>query len=235
MTLASSASALKVPIAAAPVTWNNNDLENWRPRIPFPDILDRIAGAGYTATEYDGSFGTDSAIVTTEAGKRGLVFCGSYQWFDLQTKGDVIAETLNLVSTLELLQAIHCEHLIVADALRPERVAIAGAVPADGSAALGDDGFARIASNAHRVAAIAAGYGIRSHYHNHVGTYVETPDEVESLVGELDLAQVDLCFDTGHFAFGGGDALRFVEAHLDTIGYVHLKDVNATVLAEAKA
>ncbi|HWV35611.1 MAG TPA: TIM barrel protein, partial [Thermomicrobiales bacterium] len=220
-------------IAAAPVTWNNNDLENWRPRIPFPEILDRIAEAGYRATEYDASFGTDPETVRNAAAERGLQFCGSYQWLDLNTTGDVIAEHPSLEATLALLAAIDCRHLIIADSLRPHRVAIAGAVPRDGSASLDADGFARIAANASRVASVAGRHGIHVHYHNHVGTYVETPEEVESLLASLDTDEVDLCFDTGHFAFGGGDAKAFVERHAGVIGYVHLKDVDAAVMREA--
>lgn len=225
--------ATRPRIAAAPVTWNNNDLENWRPRIPFPEILDRITEAGYRATEYDASFGPDPETVRTEASRRSLEFCGSYQWLDLSTPGDVIAEHPSLEATLALLSDIDCRHLVIADSLRPHRVAIAGAVPRDGSASLDADGFARIASNASRVADLASHYGIRVHYHNHVGTYVETPEEVEGLLASLDTDKVDLCFDTGHFAFGGGDARAFVERHAGVIGYVHLKDVDAAVMKEA--
>ncbi len=227
--------AMPINIAAAPVTWNNNDLENWRPRIPFPEILDRIAEAGYTATEYDGSFGDDPALLLREAAARNLTFCGSYQWIDLKTTGDVLAETPSLPSTLALLAEIDCHNLIVADSLRPHRVAIAGAVPPDGSASLDAGEFRRIAANVQRVAELAHRHDVRVHYHNHVGTYVETPAEVAALLDELDTSAIDLCFDTGHFAFAGGDALAFVTDHLDTIGYVHLKDVDAAVMAQAHA
>ena len=227
--------AMPIRIAAAPVTWNNNDLENWRPRIPFPEILDRIAEAGYTATEYDGSFGDNPDVLLREAAARNLTFCGSYQWIDLNTTGDVLAETPSLQPTLALLAAIDCHNLIIADSLRSYRVAIAGNVPGDGSASLDRSGFKRIAANAARIANMAGRHGIHMHYHNHVGTFVETPSEVESLLAELDTSAVDLCFDTGHFAFAGGDSLAFVADHLDNIGYVHLKDVNAAVMAQAHA
>ncbi|MGI8485468.1 MAG: TIM barrel protein [Thermomicrobiales bacterium] len=225
--------AKPIRIAAAPVTWNNNDLENWRPRIPFPEILDRIAKAGYTATEYDGSFGSDPDTLLREAAARNLLFCGSYQWVDLNTTGDVVAETPSMQPTLALLAAIDCKNLIIADSLRPHRIAIAGNVPGDGSTSLNQSGFKRIAANAARIAEQADRHGIRVHYHNHVGTFVETPDEVARLLAELDLNAVDLCFDTGHYAFAGGDSLAFVAEHRDTIEYVHLKDVNSAVMAQA--
>jgi len=48
-------------------------------------------------------------------------------------------------------------------------------------------------------------------------------------------SRVDLCFDTGHYAFGGGDAHDFIAIHRSSIGYLHLKDVDGDVLAEARA
>ncbi|MGB3330544.1 MAG: sugar phosphate isomerase/epimerase, partial [Thermomicrobiales bacterium] len=124
--------------------------------------------------------------------------------------------------------------LIVADRMRPERIAIAGAVPADGSASLDAAHLDALVANLHALARRAADAGLAVHYHNHVGSYVESPAEVAALAARLDPALVDLCFDTGHYAFGGGDALRFLRDQSDRIGILHLKDVDPAVLAEAR-
>ena len=44
-----------------------------------------------------------------------------------------------------------------------------------------------------------------------------------------------LCFDTGHYRFGGGDPLTGLKRHADRIWHVHFKDHNPTVAAQAKA
>jgi inosose dehydratase len=80
----------------------------------------------------------------------------------------------------------------------------------------------------------AESLGIHVHFHNHVGSHVESPQEVEYLTQNLP-SGVDLCFDTGHFAFGGGDSLKFVEQHAAEIGYLHLKDVDKAILDEARS
>ena len=48
---------------------------------------------------------------------------------------------------------------------------------------------------------------IRDSFHPHVGTYIETPREVAALLEAMDTSLLGLCFDTGHWAFGGGDPL----------------------------
>jgi hypothetical protein len=39
-------------IATAPVNWNNADAPDFREWFPYPEILDLMVAAGYTATEW---------------------------------------------------------------------------------------------------------------------------------------------------------------------------------------
>jgi inosose dehydratase len=222
-------------LATAPVNWNNNDIPAWRPVTPFPDILDRMRDAGYSATEYDDSFGTDVGVLNHEATSRGMTWIGCYQWVDFLDSAAINNSINALTPKLQVLEAIDCRHLIVADSLRPNRVALAGRVPSDGSESLADDDVAAIATGVHRLADTAAGFGMAVHYHNHVGSWIEAPHELETLLRHLDTSRVDLCFDTGHYAYGGGDAASFIREHLGAIGYLHLKDVDTDAVARARA
>lgn len=227
--------AAPLRLATAPVNWNNNDIPGWRPVTPFPAILDRMLEAGYTATEYDDGFGTDEDVLNREATARVITWTGCYQWVDFLASASLDATIAGLQPKLSLLQSIGCGNLIVADSLRPHRVALAGRVSADGSASLSDTDVARLADGVHRLAESAASHGIAVHYHNHVGSWIEAPHEVHALLRHLDTSLVDFCFDTGHYAYGGGDAAAFIRDHRDTIGYLHLKDVDTDALADARA
>ena len=221
-------------IGTAPVNWNNFDLENWRPTVPFPAILDEMKAAGYSATEWDASFGTDPGTLSREIVQRDMSYTGAYRWLDFLHDDAFARDLADLAPFLDVLTGIGANHLIVADRLRPERVACAGAVPADGSRSIDDDGFRNISRNLTILAEHVAPLGIRVHYHNHAGTFVETPSEVRALASQLEGSPVDLCFDTGHYAYGGGDARAFLAEYIDSIGYLHLKDVNGGILAEAR-
>lgn len=222
-------------IASCPVNWNNNDLVGWRPVTPFPVILDRMVEAGYSATEYDGLFGTDVDLVRRELEARDFAITGSYQWLDFLAHGSDASAYGELRPTLQFFADIGCKNLIVSDSLRPHRVALAGRVPADGSASLDEASYARIAEGVHTLAAIASEYGISVRYHNHVGSWIEAPHELDALLRYLDPARATLCFDTGHYAYGGGDSCAFIREHIDHIGYVHLKDVDSAAVADARA
>lgn len=225
----------RLRIGTAPVNWNNNDLAGWRPLVPFPRILDEMRDAGYVATEWDASFGSDVEDLKRECAARSMSFTGAYRWLDFVDDGAFQRDLAAVEPSLATLQAIGAEHLIVADTLRPHRVAMAGSVPEDGSASLTDADYARLGANLARLANVASAFGLNPHYHNHVGSYIETPTELATLLPLLADAGVDLCFDTGHYAFGGGDSLAFLQEHHRSIGYLHLKDVDPVVLAMARS
>ncbi len=222
-------------VGTAPINWNNGDLPDWRTPIPFPAILDEMVAAGYAGTEYGAEFPSDPVALQAALAPRGLRLSGCYQWLHLRDQARLDIERADLDHLLATLAAVGCADLIVADAMTPERIALAGHVPPDGRAGLKDDEWQLLARNAMAVARQAARWGIRAHFHNHVGSFVETPSELDRLLSCLDPATIDLCFDTGHFAYGGGDPTAFVAEHHDRIGYLHLKDVCPTALAAARA
>jgi inosose dehydratase len=63
--------------------------------------------------------------------------------------------------------------------------------------------------------------GYEPTFHHHVGTEIETPDEIERL---LSLTDVGLCLDTGHLAVAGGDPVEGVRSWGPRINHVHMKD-----------
>lgn len=77
--------------------------------------------------------------------------------------------------------------------------------------------------------------GMTVAFHNHVGTYVETPAETARLLDVTDPALVGWCLDIGHLAFGGGNAIDLLPRYAERVQHVHVKDVSAEVLAQAKA
>ena len=221
-------------VGTAPVNWNNSDVPDWRERTPFPQILDEMASAGYAGTEHDRQFPDDPATLRAELDARGLALCASYQWVRLSGESATPEDIVAVDPILDLLVALGSETLVVADAMTPERIALAGRVPADGSGGLDDAGWRRLEENLRRVADRAMGRGIKTCYHNHVGSFVESPEECARLVDLLPMTGASLCFDTGHYAYGGGDPTAFVLEHSGLIGHLHLKDVDPTTLARAK-
>lgn len=101
----------------------------------------------------------------------------------------------------------------------------------DPSHALDAQAFEELTDAVNRLTVLIRQRGLEPAFHPHISTYVESPDEVERLLENTD---VDLAFDTGHIALGGGDILECRLAWRDRINHIHLKDVRRQVMEEAK-
>jgi inosose dehydratase len=78
-------------------------------------------------------------------------------------------------------------------------------------------------------------HGLSAVFHPHADSYVGTQPQVERFLAETDPADVNLCLDTGHIAYYRGDNLELIRRHPDRIGYLHLKQVDPSVLDQVEA
>jgi inosose dehydratase len=76
--------------------------------------------------------------------------------------------------------------------------------------------------------------GLRTAFHHHIGTWVETPEETARLLHMTNPALLGLVFDTGHYRFGGGDPLLGLERHADRIWHVHFKDHDPAIAQRSR-
>lgn len=65
-------------------------------------------------------------------------------------------------------------------------------------------------------------WGLRAALHNHLGSLVESQEEVEEFLARC--PKCGLVFDTAHLAAANGNCLEIVRKHADRIVAVHLKD-----------
>ena len=83
-----------------------------------------------------------------------------------------------------------------------------------------------------RAADRVAKHGLIGTFHPHVDCHVQTEEQIEALLRDTD---VQLCFDTGHHVYGGGEPISFYEKHADRIPYIHIKDCDLAVKAKMDA
>jgi len=102
--------------------------------------------------------------------------------------------------------------------------AVTGAEGYDSRPELDDDGWRVLLGNLDRLAALAAGRGVRAVLHPHVGTMVENGPEVRRV---LEGSSISLCLDTGHLLIGGTDPAELARQAPERVAHVHFKDVDA--------
>ena len=77
--------------------------------------------------------------------------------------------------------------------------------------------------------------GLRTAFHHHCATYVETADEIDTLLAMTSPDLIGLCLDTGHATYGGADPAALIARHRDRLWHVHFKDCSRAVAARARA
>ena len=225
---------MPIRIATAPVSWGVLEVKGWARPAKYGQVLDEMVEAGYAGTEL-GPYGflpTDSQELKRELGKRNLTLLGAFVPLPL---GDPKRHEEGMRSALEtarLLAANGAPYLVLADEMSEGRMAIAGS-------AHSEDGFTEAQWNSaaefvSNIAEAATEIGLRTVFHHHAGTYVETPAEVAQLLQLTDGKLLGICLDTGHYFYGGGDPVAFAREHAQRIWHVHLKDIRANVLEKVR-
>lgn len=75
--------------------------------------------------------------------------------------------------------------------------------------------------------------GIRAGLHNHVGTWIETEDEIEQTLAAI--PDLGASFDVGHLEWAGIDAAAMIARHADRLVDIHVKDLDLTVAEASRA
>lgn len=224
-----------IRVGNAPVSWGVYTPTN--SKIPYAQILDAIADAGYEGTELGpyGYYPKEPAALAAELDKRKLALGSSYvsmKLFDVGARQSCIDEAL---AVGRLLKTRGVGEVICADDGTPERKAMAGRVPKDGSAGLTAEGWKGAIGTLEAVAkALKAELGMSVVVHHHAGTYIETREEIDTLLKGSDPALVGLLLDTGHAVYGGADPLDLVKTWGSRVRYVHYKDVAPAMLKQVR-
>lgn len=222
------------PIGTAPISWGACEIPNWGDQLPYAQVLDEMRACGYEGTELGpwSYLPTDPATLRRELGARGLALAGAFCPVTLHDRDQSAASLRTARATIDLLAAAGAPVLVLADAGDERRAAIAGRVPADGSAGFSHGEWRRFGDGVNTIARYARERGLVTAFHPHVASYVERPEEIARLMRDTDPTLVGLCLDTGHIAYAGGDPVEVARAHARRVRHVHLKDLRREVRAD---
>lgn len=228
-----------IRIANAPCSWGVLEFDLEGKTASYAQVLDEMIETGYAGTELGdwGFMPTDPALLEREIHRRGLTLLGAFVPVALKdpqahAAGEEIAlRTARLLATVEG----NAPFIILADdnGKVPERAQCAGRItPEQG---LSPAEWQVFAEGAERIAsAVKKETGLRTVFHHHCAGYVETPQEIATFLRLTDPNLVGICFDTGHYSFGGGDPLEFLEKNASRVWHVHFKDCHPEVAAQAR-
>lgn len=224
-------------IASAPCSFGVDEVVADDAWMPGPDeMLDWMLGIGYRGTELGApGFMGVGADARARLERRGLSLVGAFLPQHLSRDDQAAADREWLQRQVTLLRAASpagsSPFAVLCEAVdEPDRLRWSGRIAEHPETWLDADRHRTLMDNLHRAGELVASLGLRAVIHPHAGTYLETDDEIERLMGLLDPSLVGLCLDTGHFRYGGADPVARIQDYASAVRHVHIKDCRATVL-----
>ncbi|WP_059042560.1 myo-inosose-2 dehydratase [Paenibacillus rubinfantis] len=221
-------------IGVHPINWVGEDVKEHGDDTTYEQILEDIQALGLRGTEMGRKYPTEIGLLKQALSGRGIQLVS--QWKSVLFSDPAYREQeleayrkharflkdmgAEVISTCEVGGSLHFD---------PRRTPNERTVlPLD------DAGWESLAEGLNMAGRIAREHGLKLTYHHHGGTVIERPEEIDKLMELTDPEAVWLLFDTGHALYGGADPLALLRKHYDRIAYVHLKDVRACKLRQAK-
>jgi inosose dehydratase len=215
--------AAEARIAGAPISWGVCEVPGWGYQLGPDRVLAEMRQVGLAATELgpDGFLPARPDAMARVLDRHGLAAVGGFTPLLLHVAAhDPVPEIERL---LQGYDASGADVLVLS--------AVTGAEGYDTRPELDDDGWTTLLTNLDRLAALAAGRGVRAVLHPHVGTMVENGDEVRRV---LEGSSIPLCLDTGHLLIGGTDPAELAGQAPERIAHVHFKDVDARLAGRVR-
>jgi inosose dehydratase len=218
----------KITIGTAPDSWGV-----WFPRdpeqVPASQFLKEVAEAGYEAIEL-GPYGylpTDPSELREVLDEHNLSVLAGTVFSHLHMPGAWDYTWKQVTDVAALTSAMGGEHIVVIP--EPWRDHKTGEPKEDPD--LSDEQWQLLTEQTDELGRrILAEYGLHVQFHSHADTHVGYQPEIERFLESTNPEYVNLCLDTGHVAYYGGDCVELITKYPERIGYVHLKQVNPNVV-----
>ena len=219
---------MSIRFGVSPIAWINDDMPELGGDTSLVSMLQDIQDVGFSGVELGGKFPRDPQTLRALLSAYNLDLVGGWYSSNLLTRS-AEAEIEALREHLDLLQALGSSVFVIAETSN----AIHGRrdTPLTHSPVLDDEQWKGFGERLTAVADFIDGQGLRFAYHYHLGTAVETEEELQrymSVTGD----KAGLTVDTGHAALGGIDALRILQSAPERVAHVHCKDIRREIFED---
>lgn len=217
-------------IACGPLTWGH--------QVPEEQVLSEIAQAGYEGVPVWPRPGCGPAETRAlleryglqpAPGYLGAAFWDPHQEEAIVARAEMLADFHQALGLTEMYVAANGFDSYTARSGRTRAQAAGHVTPEDG---MSEAEFVQFARTLNRVGAATLARGVRSCFHNHVGSTIETREEIDRLFRMVDPALVFQGPDIGHLVWAGADPVQFCRDYLGSIRTLHIKDIDPLVLRQ---
>ncbi|WP_018634309.1 myo-inosose-2 dehydratase [Neomegalonema perideroedes] len=213
-----------------PIAWSNDDDRRLGASISLERCLSEAAQIGFDGIEKGHKMPTEPQALKAALAPHGLRFVSGW-WSTNLLAHDLEAEKQAIQPHLDLLKGMGCKVCIVCETSN----AIHGedGTPLSRRPVLPAERWPAFGAAIEALAAHLETQGLTLVYHHHMGTIVQTPEEIDLLMAHVG-PKTRLLFDTGHCFFGGGDPAKVAAKHMDRVAHLHAKNVRPEIMKQVE-
>lgn len=203
------------PLATSPITWGFVGNGRWGIDLPQERILSEMAEIGFSATEagVPGFLPSKGQEAKSALDRHGLQAVSGPVSF-------IIHEEDSLKNALDAVR-------LAGQRLLDMGGEVLITVPKPGNLNPGekltDDGWTRLGEGLDSVEELCSSMGLRQALHPHVGSLVETKEDMERVI---ESSACGWCLDTAHIASGNFNLEDFMTLAGERVALVHIKDLD---------
>ncbi len=222
----------KVKIGICPIGWTNDDMPDLGKENTFEQAVSEMALAGFKGTEIGNKYPKNVKVLKRALEMRNLQIASA--WFSsfLTTKPYEETEK-EFIAHRDFLYAMGSKVIVVSE----QGYSIQGQMETpifDGKHHFNEEEWKLLAHGLNKLGQLAANKGMRIVYHHHMGTGVQTTEEIDKLMSITDENLVYLLFDTGHLVYSGENPVKILKKYVNRIKHVHLKDIRPEIVSKVK-
>jgi inosose dehydratase len=222
---------MTIKIGISPIAWQNDDLPDITAAYSMEQALEESREIGYTGVERGQRMPKDTDGLKAYLDKYDIALCGG--WCSGSTLvndfDDEVAAIREQVAQFKALDAPCIVYAECSNTIQGDQ-----SVPVNDRPTLSRDDIRAYAVKLSEVAKWSTDQGMPVAYHHHMGSIIESEDDVNWLMEYSDPSALKLCFDTGHLLFGGGDVLATLDRWGDRVHHVHFKDIRPDVVKDVR-
>jgi len=216
----------------SPIAWCNDDMRELGGDTTLDELLTDVRDIGFDGVELGNKFPRDPEALAPIMAGYGLDIVGGWYSSNLLVR-DADAEIDALAKHLALLEYMDSSVFILAETSNAVHCDRYGS-RLDTHPVLSAADWKPFGERLDAVARFINDRGLRFAYHHHLGTVVETREELDRFFDATG-DHVGIVLDTGHALFGGIEPVDVIRAHPERITHVHCKDVRTAKYDEFRA
>ncbi len=222
---------MSIRIGISPIAWQNDDLPDLTAAYTMEQALREARQIGYTGVERGQRMPHDTEGLRRYLETYDIALCGGWCSGNLLVN-DVETEKQAVRQQVEQFVALGSPCIVYAECSNTVQGQIG--TPVNNRPKLGRDDIAAYGAKLTELAKWMADQGMPMAYHHHMGSIIESEEDVNRLMQSSGPA-VRLCFDTGHLLFGGGDVMATLRRWSDRVHHVHFKDIRPGIVADVRS